>query len=127
MVGVPLWITDENGTRQNPDITQDQFNAGLAALQADNLNALWQAATNYQEAQISGAAYGLVTLGVIQQKPKSMAVMAWINSIWALYYQRKPSVTYTWDAALMDFSYCGAMPFTVPDLMAEVMATTGGT
>jgi hypothetical protein len=106
---------------QNPDITQDEFNAGIAQLQAQNVQALWQAATDYQESFISGAAYGLLTMGVMQGKPKSLAVMAWINSVWALYYQRKPTVTYTWDQTLMDFSSCGDMPCSVPDLLSEVM------
>ena len=120
MVELGLWIDNGDGPVQNPALTQDEFNAGLAALAAQNVDALWQAATDYQEAQISGAAYGIVTLGVIQQKPKALSVMAWINSVWALYYTRKPKVTSTWDATLLDFSSCGNMPCTVPDLMVEL-------
>jgi hypothetical protein len=115
-----LWIDDGTGPVRNPDLTDDEFAAGLATLQSQNVQALWQKATDYQEAQISGAAYGLVTLGVIKQTPKALAVMAWINSVWALYYQRKPLVTHEWDGALFDFSTCGPMPCTVPELMAEV-------
>jgi hypothetical protein len=122
----PLWVDlgDGNGPIQNPDITQEQFDAGLAQMQADNVQALWQAATSYVEAQISGAAYGLVTLGVVKGAaacPKCAAVMAWINSVWAIYYTRKPQVTYTWNEALLDFSSCGPMPHAVPELLAEVM------
>ena len=116
----PLWIDNGEGPVQNPALTQDEFDAGLASLAAQNVQALWQAATDYQEAQISGAAYGLITLGVIQQKPKALSVMTWINSVWALYYTRKPQITHEWNAALLDFSSCGAMPCTVPDLMAEL-------
>ena len=111
MVTNELWIDNGTGPVQNPDLTQDEFNAGVASLTAQNVEALWRAATDYQESQISGAAYGLVTLGVIQQKPKSLAVMGWINSIWSLYYTRKPQITYQWDADLMDFSSCGPMPW----------------
>ena len=116
----PLWVDNGTGPMQNPDLTQDEFDAGLAAMQADNVRALWQAATDYQESYISGAAYGLVTMGVLQQKPKALSVMAWVNSVWAAYYTRKPQVTPQWNAALLDFSSCGPMPCTVPDLMAEL-------
>ena len=120
MVDIALWVDNGDGPKQNPDLTQDEFDAGLAAMQADNVQALWQAATNYQESYISGMAGGLVTLGVLQQKPKSLAVMAWINTVWGLYYARKSQITYEWNADLMDFSSCGPMPCSVPDLMAEV-------
>lgn len=118
---VPLWTDDGTGPVRNPDLAEADFQDGLAQLQAQNLDALWAAATAYQESQISGAAYGLVTLGVMKDLPKSQAVMAWINSVWALYYSNKPQVGPSWNAALYDFSACGPMPFSVPQLMAEVM------
>jgi hypothetical protein len=114
----PLWV---DGIR-NPALSDDEYNEATAFLQAQNLQALWQSATDHQEAQISGAAYGLVTLGVMQQKPRALAVMGWINAVWALYYARKPLVTHEWDSVLMDFSGCGPMPCSVPELKAEVMA-----
>lgn len=121
-IPTPLWVDhgDGNGQIRNPDVSDDAFAAGLVALTEQNIDLLWNAATNYQEAQISGAAVGLVTMGVMQQKPKSLAVMGWINSIWSLYYTRKPQIAYHWDDAMYDFSSCGPMPCTVPDLMAEV-------
>ena len=64
---------------------------------------------------------GLLVLGVSAQKPKSMAVQAWVTSIWTLYYSRKPLVTHEYQPELLDFSGCGVIPFTVPDLLAEVM------
>ena len=123
---LPLWIDNGNGPVQNPDLTQDEFNEGLAVFVAQNIQALWQAATDYESAQICGSAIGLVTLGTVKGLPKSLAVLAWIQSIWTLYYQRKPQVTYQWDSALMDFSSCGPIPFTIPDLIAEVMTSSAG-
>lgn len=120
----PLWIdnSDGKGRFRNPDITDAEFEAGIAAMKAANENALWEAATAYQTGFISNAAFGLVTKGSIKNLPKCIAVETWINSIWALYYQRKPLVTHEWDNALYDFSSVGPMPYTVPELTAEVYA-----
>lgn len=86
-----------------------------------NLESLWQAATSYQEGYISGAAIGLLTIGVLQSKPKCLAVMAWISAIWNdNYYPRKLLVTPVYNATLNDFTDCGAMPYSVPELTAEV-------
>lgn len=84
------------------------------------LDKLWQSATAWQERYISNAAYGLLAIGVIQSKPKCLACMTWINSIWMdHYYVQKPLVTH--DYAGYDFSVCGPMPYTVPELTAEVL------
>lgn len=82
--------------------------------------ALWQAAHDYEYAQISGVAVGLLVLGVLQSKPKALAVQAWSKTIWAAYYTRKATVTSPEDEALMDFSACGNIPHSVPSLMAEL-------
>jgi len=118
----PLWIdrSDGNGPVQNPMLTQDDFNTGIAAAQAQNLDALWAAATRYEESYISGSAPRLVEWGVVKGLPKSVAIDGWIQSIWALYKQRKPLVTYQWDDSLYDFTSCGPMPYTISDIEAEL-------
>jgi hypothetical protein len=81
---------------------------------------LWRAATEYQENYISGAAIGLLTIGVIQGKPKALAIMAWIQDIWMNhYYPQKALLTYA--STIYDFSACGMIPYTVPELTAEVL------
>ena len=103
--------------------------AGNTPIPADTVNylqpniaALWQAAHDYEYEQISGSAIGLLTLGVLTGKPKATAVEMWIHSIWALYYKRKAAAT--GDApvapAMLDFSCSGPIPYTVPELMAEM-------
>lgn len=82
---------------------------------------LWQCAHDYEFAFVNGSAIGMLAIGTMLQKPKSLAVTAWIQSIWGLYYQRKPMVTAIRDASLFDFSMCGPMPYSVPELIAEVM------
>lgn len=110
--------------------------AGNTPLPADpvdclpsNIEALWQAAHDYEYAQISGSAIGMLALGVAANKPKALAVQAWLKSIWGnaltpgegLYYDRKALVTgdAPIDPALLDFSSCGPIPHTVSELMVE--------
>ena len=80
---------------------------------------LWKAASDFQSGQISGAAIGLLTIGVLAQKPKCTAVQAWIKSVWVEYYTRKAGVNLQNNVNL-DFSICGNIPYTVPELMEEV-------
>lgn len=80
---------------------------------------LWKAANDFQSGQISGAAIGLLTIGVLAQKPKCTAVQAWIKSVWVEYYTRKAGVNLQNNVNL-DFSICGNIPYTVPELMEEV-------
>lgn len=87
----------------------------LQAADSQRIAALWQAAHDYEFAQISGSAIGLLAMGVMMQKPKCVAVQNWIKSIWTLYYTRKA----TGDTST-DFSACGTCPHSVPELMAEL-------
>lgn len=93
-----------------------------AECSAHNYESLWAAGTRYQETWISGSATSMLTLGVLAHKPKSLACSAWIQSIWALYYQRKPLVDHDMPASFLDFSSIGPMPYSVPELMAEIMS-----
>lgn len=77
--------------------------------------ALWQAAHDYEFAQVSGSAIGLLAMGVMMGKPKCLAVQGWIKSIWAEYYTRKAS-----GSTSTDFSQAGPCPHSVPELMAEL-------
>ena len=84
-----------------------------------NEDALWRAADAYQTRYISGVAIGLLTIGVLQQKPVALAIQAWSASVWDEYYRRKALLTY--DGALDgDFTGCGPMPHSVPELRAEL-------
>lgn len=86
---------------------------------ASKVDALWRAADKYVSGYISGIAIGLLTIGVIQSKPKALAVTAWSSSVWDEYYRRKALVT---SASVddLDFSSFGSMPHTVPELRAEL-------
>lgn len=77
--------------------------------------ALWQAAHDYEYAQISGSAIGLLAMGVMQSKPKCLAVQAWIKTIWTEYYTRKAGTTTD-----TDYSVVGVSPYSVPELMTEL-------
>jgi hypothetical protein len=101
-----------------PPPTQEEIDRVIAS----KIEQLWSAADKYVNGYISGVAVGLLTIGVIQQKPKSLAITAWSQSVWNEYYIRKAAVTF--DSVLdLDFSSFGPMPFTVPELQAEVFGT----
>lgn len=90
--------------------------ASITPLTSEQLiTALWQAAHDYEVAEISGSAVGLLAMGVLQGKPKCTAVQNWIKGIWTEYYTRKAGTETS-----TDYSVCGACPYTVPELMAEL-------
>lgn len=108
------------------DLEAEQAEANQIALNAtriktteDKIDQLWRAADSYVSSYISGVAIGLLTIGLIQQLPKALAVTAWSSGIWAEYYQRKALVTYNSEDNL-DFSSFGGMPHSVPELQAEL-------
>lgn len=84
-----------------------------------NEDALWRAADAYQTRYISWVAIGLLTIGVLQQKPVALAIQVWSATVWDEYYRRKALLTY--DSAVDgDFTTCGPMPHSVPELRAEL-------
>lgn len=84
-----------------------------------NIDSLWRAADAYVASYISGVAIGLLTIGVLQQKPKALAIQAWTAAIWDEYYARKAGLTYD-GVVNADFTSCGPMPYSVPELRQEV-------
>lgn len=80
---------------------------------------LWQAANDYQERYISGLAGGLLTIGVLQQKPRALAIMQWSGAHWDEYYRRKAQLM-AGESVSYDFSDSGPMPFSVPELREEL-------
>jgi hypothetical protein len=95
-------------------------NQKITEATAANIGRLWQAAHDYEFARINGMAIGVLTVGVISNKPKSLAIKAWSQSIWNLYYTRKPTVTEVMDSTLLDFTSIGEMPHSAPELTQEV-------
>lgn len=87
----------------------------IAKIEADRIASLWQSAHDYEYAQVSGSAIGLLAMGVMQGKPKCIAVQNWIKGIWTEYYIRKAGTSTNYD-----FSAMGACPYSVPELMAEL-------
>ena len=114
---IPAWSEEIEAeyTIEIVDIT-DEVNAKDLASKYDSL---WKAANDFQSAQISGAAIGLLTIGALAQKPKCTAVQAWIKSVWVEYYTRKAGVDLQNNVNL-DFSVCGNIPYSVPERIEEV-------
>ena len=106
------------------DVEQVEVNQAAKAvadakLIAERVETLWQAADRYVTGYISGVAIGILTIGVIQGKPKALAVTAWSNAIWSDYYVRKELITSN-EQPNLDFSSHGSMPHTVPELQDEI-------
>lgn len=108
------------------DLPQEQVDENIAAQAAAEqatinakVEALWIAADRYTSGYISGVAIGILTIGVLQQKPKAVTVSAWSSSVWTEYYARKALVTID-SVDNLDYSTFGAMPYSVPELQAEI-------
>lgn len=86
-----------------------------AQIEAQRVASLWQSASATEHAEISGSAIGLITIGVVQGKPKCTAMQAWIKSLWSEYYLRKGNGSTNYD-----FSAYAMAPHTVPELMIEL-------
>lgn len=95
--------------------SQEQLDELAAQKEAQRIASLWQSAHDYEYAQVSGSAIGLLAMGVMQAAPKCTAVQNWIKGIWSEYYTRKVGTSTD-----TDYSVCGACPYTVPELMAEL-------
>lgn len=118
-----LWVDNGDGLGIiiDPSIPESELDECIEYAKQINVGLLWQSAHNYENKYISGSAIGMLTIGVLQNFPKSVAVKNWINSIWALYYQRKATMNhYPISESDLDFSSCGPCPYSVPELIAEV-------
>lgn len=95
----------------------DEQLAELAAQkEAQRVASLWQAAHDYEFAQVSGSAIGMLAMGVMQGKPKCTAVHDWIKKIWnGNYYPRKANGSTNYD-----YSNVGPIPYSVPELTEEL-------
>lgn len=85
----------------------------------EKYNRLWQQAHAIEEKNISGVGLSILALGNALGKPKAKACAAWSDTLWGIYYQCKALVTLDSDPDC-DFTAAGDMPYTVPDLAAEV-------
>jgi len=100
------------------ELSQDELSAIELARVTQATSMLWQAAHDYETSRISGSAIGLVTKGEMLGKPKATAVAYWIARIWGFYYQRCALVVAGAEPDL-DWTVCGDIPHTVPELMVE--------
>jgi len=86
-----------------------------SALELKRIETLWRSATATESAVISGSAIGLLTIGLLQNKPKCLAMQMWIHVLWTEYYTRKGS-----GSSNFDFTAFGTAPHSVPELMQEL-------
>lgn len=120
------YVENPDGSYTTTERTPEDLAARLeaktarhAASIAGKIDSLWAAADRYVTGYISGVAIGILAIGVIQGKPKALAVTAWSNAIWSDYYVRKELITSN-EQPNLDFSSHGSMPHTVPELQDEI-------
>lgn len=101
----------EQALRERADVEAARMRADVADL--------WACADAYQSGYISGVAVGLLMMGVMRGMPKALAVQAWSAAVWDAYYTRKAAVLAGAQADL-DFTCCGPMPHSVPELREEM-------
>lgn len=99
--------------------TEAEYMPLLTAHRESYLPALWSAADKYQMEFISSVAIGLLTIGVIQQKQKALAVLAWTQVLWGEYYARKAAIM-AGAIPNYDFTSVGPIPYSVRELQAEL-------
>lgn len=110
-------VADPNGTA-----TDGEIMAAFPQINAGKYQRLWEAASDWERRNISGVALALLTLGVAAGKPKAMSIAAWSAQLWNdTYYPRKALVRFDAEPDY-DFSPVGDMPYSVPELSAEVWA-----
>lgn len=96
-------------------LSQAQIDEAANTREANRVSMLWQNAYDYEFSQISGTAIVFLVLGVLQNKPKALAVKTWSQSIWTEYYVRKAS-----GSSSMEYTAIGPCPYSVPDLIMEL-------
>ncbi len=88
-------------------------------IRARKIEALWAATDKYVTGYISGVAFSILAIGVMQAKPKALAVAAWSSTIWTEYYVRKADITLE-SIDNYDFTSFGAIPHSIPELQIEI-------
>ena len=73
-------------------------------------------ALEYQESFIHGVGCDLIVIGLFQGKPKCIACKNWIANVWREHYSRVDALSKD-----LDYTTCGAMPYTARELMMEVL------
>ena len=100
--------------------TMEQVLAAFPTVLDAKYSRLWQAAHDYEQRFISGVGLAILSLGVSLNRPKAVAVADWSNRLWMEhYYPRKAAICIEYEPS-DDFSAAGDMPYSVPELAAEV-------
>lgn len=104
-------VLDTQANYQKPEYIEAKVEAKRKALK--------QAASDYEAKGFSNVGIAILTAGVIQNKPKALAVAAWAEAIWAEYFKREALVALDTTPDL-DFSSIGPVPYTIIELKEEL-------
>jgi len=104
-------VLDTQANYQKPEYIEAKIEAKRKALK--------QAASDYEAKGFSNIGIAILTAGVMQNKPKALAVAAWAEAIWAEYFRRAALITIDTYPDL-DFSSIGSAPYTILELKEEL-------
>lgn len=104
-------VTDTQANYKTPEYLESKLAAKKKALK--------QAASDYEASGFSNVGSSLLTIGVIQNKPKALAVAAWAEALWTEYFKREALVTLD-TIPNLDFSSIGPVPYTIIELKEEL-------
>jgi hypothetical protein len=138
LVSVSPIIDDEyiemNGERPSADHVADE-NGEWVIIESDvlktKLNELWRCCKEYQLedrvdetfAALLMNAKILLSINAVEEAPKCMATLQWLDDLWADYYQRKTIILENTEEALdvcYDFSNHGDNPYVFAECRAEL-------
>jgi hypothetical protein len=119
------WNEAKLGPKPNEDeLIAAQASAVITAEQNQKIHDLWQAGTDYVEAQMSTddkIAYNFWMLLNVSQaaKDKILANFVWVNTVWDLYYKKKENIKNGIETDY-DFSDAGNVDFTFAQVKASI-------
>lgn len=118
---VTLYIDNGSGPIRNPQLTDAEFNAGIAAQRVLNQNAIKAAAYLYIDSFFNSTEMAIWSAGAAKGLPKSLANVAWLKAIRSLAASRIAATTAVYDPLLIDFSSVGSPAWSSDQIVTEVL------
>ena len=107
-------VTDTQANYKTPEYLETKLEVKRKLLK--------EAASNYEANGFSNIGNSILTIGVIQSKPKALAVAAWAEALWTEYFRRAALISLDTMPDL-DFSSIGLVPYDILQLKEELDLT----
>ena len=118
--------SSEEGLLDVPDhLTQEDIDDCVFTInhfQAQKIERLWKAATDYEYSFVANGAYTALLEAKLSGDTKAIAFGDWIKSLWTEYYSRRDAVTATTNKLELDliseyFTIMGEPPYTIREIL----------